>query len=299
MLRSILPKEEMQSGIIGERLVMVVYNLGKSANPRQKAVGTEILRLAFQLGIEADRIMEIILRDDEWEDGLLFISGRQNTGTASTQRRKKEKNARLEQEKGESFYLSFHKLITNYVVFDFWKYAASILDRAANDVSSPGGRIATHLILAVMTDTGIHARSVLLVFTKRILALDPLVKSDSSRSNDVIARCHRRALAIIERALILDASLKQNRALLHTEVADEKKDQENAAYFIGDALATCLRLDSSSSVRIEAIRISMQTLLQNGEYRNNVCYAIVIEALADLVNHVKSVQSDQWDSSGR
>ena len=298
MLRTILPKEEMQSGVIGERLVMVVYNLGKSANPRQKAVGTEILRLAFQLGIEADRIMEIILRDDEWEDGLLFISGRQNTGTASTQRRKKEKNARLEQEKGESFYLSFHKLITNYVVFDFWKYAASILDRAANDVSSPGGRIATHLILAVMTDTGIHARSVLLVFTKRILALDPLVKSDSSRSNDVIARCHRRALAIIERALILDASLKQNRALLHTEVADEKKDQENAAYFIGDALATCLRLDSSSSVRIEAIRISMQTLLQNGEYRNNVCYAIVIEALADLVNHVKSVESDQWDSSG-
>ena len=102
-------------------------------------------------------------------------------------------------------------MILNYVVFDFWKYAASILDRAANDVSSPGGRIATHLILAVMTDTGIHARSVLLVFTKHILALDPLVKSDSSRSNDVIARCHRRALAIIERALILDASLKQNR----------------------------------------------------------------------------------------
>ena len=63
-------------------------------------------------------------------------------------------------------------------------------------------------------------------------------------------------------------------------------------------MATCLRLDSSSSVRIEAIRISMQTLLQNGEYRNNVCYAIVIDALADLVNHVKSVQSDQWDSSG-
>ena len=62
--------------------------------------------------------MEIILRDDEWEDGLLFISGRQNTGTASTQRRKK-KNARLEQEKGESFFLSFHKSITSYVVFDF------------------------------------------------------------------------------------------------------------------------------------------------------------------------------------
>ena len=100
MLRSILPKEEMQSGIIGERLVMVVYNLGKSANPRQKAVGTEILRLAFQLGIEADRIMEIILRDDEWEDGLLFISGRQNTGTASTQRRKKREKRSPRARKG-------------------------------------------------------------------------------------------------------------------------------------------------------------------------------------------------------
>ena len=46
-------------GVIGERLVMVVYNLGKSANPRQKAVGTEILRLAFQLGIDAHRIMKL------------------------------------------------------------------------------------------------------------------------------------------------------------------------------------------------------------------------------------------------
>ena len=87
LLRGILPQEEMQSGVIGERLVMVVYNLGKSANPRQKAVGTEILRLAFQLGIDAHRIMEIILRrDDELEDGSFFTSPRQYTGTASTQR---------------------------------------------------------------------------------------------------------------------------------------------------------------------------------------------------------------------
>ena len=301
LLRGILPQEEMQSGVIGERLVMVVYNLGKSANPRQKAVGTEILRLAFQLGIDAHRIMEIILRrDDELEDGSFFTSAQQNAGMASTQRRKKEKIARLEQEKGELFYLSFHKLITNYVTFDFEKYATSILDRAANDISSPGGRIATLLLISVLTDAGIHARSVLLAFTKHILILDPLVKSDSSRSNDIIARCQRRALAIIERALILDASLKKNRVLFHTEVnhEKEKKEQENAAYFIGDALATCLRLDSSSSARIEATRISMQILLQDGIDRNNVCSAIVIEALTDLVKHVKAVELDPWDSSG-
>ena len=198
------------------------------------------------------------------------------------------------------FYLSFHKLITNYVTFDFEKYATSILDRAANDISSPGGRIATLLLILVLTDAGIHARSVLLAFTKHILILDPLVKSDSSRSNDIIARCQRRALAIIERALILDASLKKNRVLFHTEVnhEKEKKEQENAAYFIGDALATCLRLDSSSSARIEATRISMQILLQDGIDRNNVCSAIVIEALTDLVKHVKAVELDPWDSSG-
>jgi len=299
MLRGILPQEEMQSGIIGERLVMVVYNLRKAANPRQKAVGTEILRLAFQLGIDASRIMEIILRrDDEWEDGSFLKSSRQNTGTASTQRREKQKIARLEQEQGEIFYLSFHKLISNYVTFDFEKYAASILDRAANDISSPGGRIATHLLISVLSNTGVYARSVLLAFTKCILTLDPLVKSDSSRSNDIVARCQRRTLSIIERALILDSSLKQNRVLLCIDVNDEKKEQENAAYFIGDALATCLRLDSSSSARIEAIRISMQILLQNGIDRNNKCSEIVIEALADLVKHVKAVELDQWDSSG-
>ena len=88
--------------------------------------------------------------------------------------------------------------------------------------------------------------------------------------------------------------------LFHTEVnhEKEKKEQENAAYFIGDALATCLRLDSSSSARIEATRISMQILLQDGIDRNNVCSAIVIEALIDLVKHVKAVELDQWDSSG-
>ena len=120
-------------------------------------------------------------------------------------------------------------MITNYVTFDFEKYATSILDRAANDISSPGGRIATLLLISVLTDAGIHARSVLLAFTKHILILDPLVKSDSSRSNDIIARCQRRALAIIERALILDASLKKNRVLFHTEVNHEKEKKEQEA----------------------------------------------------------------------
>ena len=37
-------------------------------------------------------------------------------------------------------------------------------DRAANDVSSPGGRIATHLILAVMTDTGASTFSLACIY---------------------------------------------------------------------------------------------------------------------------------------
>ena len=42
----------------------------------------------------------------------------------------------------------------------------------------------------------------------------------------------------------------------------------------------------------------MQILLQDGIDRNNVCSAIVIEALTDLVKHVKAVELDPWDSSG-
>lgn len=311
LLRSLLPLEELQGGRFGERLVVMVYSLGKIINPRQKAVGLEILKLAFQLGVSADHIMSIILRkDNEWEEDSFITTGQQHTNSTmvSTQRRREKRMVR-EQEMGELFYMNFYKLITSYVIFDFGKYAEELLSRAATDTSSPGGRIATHLLISVLTETaraGIShngkainpsSRPVLLEFTKRIVALDPLVQSDSSRSNDIVSRCQRRALAIIERALFLDASLEPNRVLLRTKVESEKKDQINAAYFLGDALSMCLRIQSSSSARIEAIRIATQTLLHRNSEKS-ICSEIVTEALIDLVKRVKALGTDQWDSSG-
>ena len=122
------------------------------------------------------------------------------------------------------------------------------MERAAADISSAGGRNATHLLISVLETSSYNcdlpggkispsARSVLVEFTKHITALDPLLKTDSSRSKDIVARCQRRALSIVERALALDSALEPNRALLRTNVEDEKQSQENSACFVGDALA--------------------------------------------------------------
>ena len=104
ILRDVLPEKNMLSG---EKLILVVYGLGKAAGPREKAVGTEILKLAFCLGISAYRMLDIILRSDDEveldEFSLTSSPHPQNTqgavSIASTQRRREKRIAR-EQEKG-------------------------------------------------------------------------------------------------------------------------------------------------------------------------------------------------------